>query len=520
MKIVFAPLVIFICFFFSFNGTLYAQGAQLLELDNKKAYGLIDRLISTGYLESLNPIKQPYSHFEVYQELEKIKFEELSRLDQEWYKQLRNEIRYSKEREAADYTSDPYIIGGSVFNNTERKNVYRPSSNEYYIWPFADLGWALNFKNFTLNTDVRFDLYYEFGPDGLDPTNRLYMRNEDSYIGFSSKYFKIHLGRFENNWGQYGKKSTFLTENSSTFDQLTYSIGTPKISFTSLNGFLDQINSNDVFQGNTIYDASSKRRYLSLKRIDWRVTDHLLIAFKEGILYSGLNVNLEPKYMVPSYIYFFLEGAAPRDQIENLMLGTSLWYNKNGLSLNIDFMLDDLIFNREEREITERNNFSLIFNSRYRLRERPISFNWDAELITYQAYNTSQAEGRYLYLGKGIATAFNDYFFSEVGIDYYVDNRVKGLIISPYGGVLMQGEQMINQTFESAYPNGEPYEIVLTGIVESTKRIGIKSFYSPVSYFWVELNIGMNFIENKNNIEGINEAAYTGMVELGFKYNF
>lgn len=520
MKIVFVRVIIFLSISFFFNSISHAQSARLLELDNKKAYQLIERLIESGHFKSLNPIKLPYSHFEVFQELEKVKLEELNNLEQIWFNSLKEEIRYSKEQETSDYVSDPYIISGSEFNNTERKNVYRPTSDGYYIWPFGDLGWAVDFKNFTLNTNVRFDLYYEFGPDGLDPANRLYIRNEDSYVGFSSRYFKIYLGRFESSWGLHKKKSTFISENAPTFDQLTYTIGTPKISFTSLNGFLDNISGDDTFRGNTIYDDSAIRRYLSLKRVDWRVNDHLSIAFKEGILYSGINVNSEPKYMVPSFVYFFLEGAAPRDQVENLMLGTSFWYNNYGLTLNVDFMLDDLIFNREERGISERNNFSLIINSVYKLQTQPISLNLDVELITYQAYNTSQAEGRHLYLGKGIATEYNDYAFSEIGMDYYADTSIKGLTISPYAGLLMQGEQIINQTFESEYPNGEAYEIVLTGVVESTKRLGIKSFYSPVKYFWVELNLGVNFIENKNNMEGINTTKFAGMAEVGFKYNF
>ena len=497
-----------------------AQSARILELDNSKAYQLIERFVESGHFTNLNPTKLPYTHFEVYNELKSVNANDLSKTEQLWYKQLESEIRYNSSLENKDYIIEAYAVSGSEFNNSERKNTYRPTNEEAYIWPFTDLGLVAEFENFIVNTDLRFDLYYEFGPDGLDPSNRLYMRNEDSYLGFSSKYFQAYLGRFESNWGLANKRSTLLSPNANTFDQFTYTVGSRRINFTSFNGFLDSISGDDVFRGNSISDPLAKRRYLSLKRIDWRISDHLAFSFKESILYSGLNVNPEPKYMIPGFVYFFLEASTPRDQVENLLIGGNLWYSKNGLTLNFDLVLDDLITNREERGITEKNNFSFIFNSSYKLHEKPFAINWDLELITYQAYNTDQAEGRYLYLRKGIATDFNDYVFTEIGLEYYADLKVNGLTLSPYLGILKQGEQEINQTFNSAYPNGESFEIVLTGIVETTTRVGLDIFYSPVNYFWLKLDMGYNAVENYRNTEGRTSNRFVGMAEVGFKYNF
>ena len=260
-----------------------------------------------------------------------------------------------------------------------------------------------------------------------------------------------------------------------------------------------------MFTEATAGDPLAKRRYLSLKRLDWKVSDYFSIALKEAILYSGSNVNPEPKYLVPSFVFFFLEAATPKDQVENLLLGTNLWFNKDGFTVNIDFMLDDLIFNRVERGITERSNFSAILNSSYQFKRKPLAINWDFELISYQSYNTDQAEGRYIYLDRGIATDFNDYVFTEIGLEYYADLKVKGLLLSPYIGMLKQGEQIINQN-------------VLTGTVETTTRFGLKSFYSPAHYFWLKMDIGYNRVDNFRNIEGRSSNRIVGMFEAGFKY--
>ncbi len=500
-----------------FHSHLYAQGARILELDNEKAYRLIERFIETGKFSKLNSTKLPYRHSEVYTELQRLDIDNLSRIEKVWYNLLEEEILNIDEAKGKEYIIEPYVVTGAEINNSERKNNYRPTDDELHVWPFQDNGLFAEFGNFTVNMNLRFDIYYEFGPDGLDPTNRLYIRNEDSYLGYSSKYFTAYLGRFESNWGMYDKHSTLLTDNAPTFDQIYYTVGTERFSFTNLHGFLDNISGDNVFRGNSLNDPLAKRRFLSLKRIDWRVTDHLALSFREGILYSGMNVNAEPKYLVPGFMYFFLEAAEPKDQIENLFMGGNIWYSKNGITLNFDFMLDDLI---QAKDAEERNNFSLVFNSKYMLPKQALSLSWDFELASYQSYNTDQIEGQYLYLNRGISTDFNDYIFTEAGVTYYADLTVKGLSIKPYIGLLRQGEQTINQEFRNAYPNGDSYELVLTGEVEKTNRFAIEAYYSPVNYFWVKLDIGYNSVENLRNISGRNRGRMVGMFELGFKYNF
>lgn len=497
---------------------LKAQQARILELGNQMAYELIDQLIQKGHMKALNPNRLPYTHFEVFEALEAINSASLSVLEIQWVARLYEEIQFKREDVNRDYIITPYVRSGAVANDTERMDVYRATSTDYHLWPFTDLAFFTDFKNITLNTNVRFDTYYEFGPDGLDATNRLYMRNEDSYLGFSSPYIKAYIGRFEHNWGLYNRKSTFITPNANTFDQINFTIGNSKISYQTIFGFLDELSSDDRFDGNSRGDAESQNRYLSLKRIDWKINDHWRLSFKDGILYGGHNTTIEPKYLVPSMVYFFLEGATPMDQTENLFLGTSIWFSKDGFTANFDFMLDDLIFNRDERGITEKNNFSAIFNGSYMMRKAPLRFNMDAEIVSYQAYNTDDAEGRHVYLKKGIASQFNDYIYGAFKVDYFAHSRIRGLRISPYVGVLLQGEQEIDQPFSSSYANGNAFEYVLTGTTEATGRVGVDFLYSPFKFVWIKGDLGFNMVENFNHFGGVTDQRFASMIEIGFKY--
>ncbi len=504
----------------SMFGEAFPQKARILDLDNSNAYSLIERFIQLGKFKNINPTKLPYKEIEVYDELKNIDIESLSKVEKIWYNQLANEIGFSKFETEKEYVVEPLLLSGSEVNNSERKNTYRPTSDKLFVWPYAEASLYVDYKNITISNNVRFDLYYEFAPDGLDATNRLYIRNENSYLSYRSKYLSAYLGRAENQWGKYRRGSSFITENAVPFDQLNYTLGTSKVSFSSIVGVLDNIGSDNVFDGITRGDPNAIRRFVAIKRMDWRVNENLVLTFKEANLYSGENTNIEPKYMLPNFLFFFLEAAPPKDQVENLMIGGSIWYRNNSFSVNFDMMLDDLITNRVERGITEKNNFAIVLNTSYMFRRYPAQLNLDFELFTYQVYNTDQAEGRYLYLGKGIASQFNDFIFSEVSLDYFMDLKVEGLRISPYVGLLKQGEQVINQPFRSTYENGKEFEYVLTGTVEDTYRFAIDLQYYLKQNLWLKTDLGLNIVQNKANVRGVNEQRFNGMIELGFRLSF
>ncbi len=499
----------------------HAQNARILDLDDFEAYTLIERLVQRGYLNELNPTRLPYYESEVYEALVDINESSLNRIEKIWYEQLKEIIGFDLYENQRPYVVEPILIGGNEVNNTERKQYYRPSDNSLHAWPYGELFLFTDFKNLTLSNNVRFDLYYEFGPDGIDPTNRLYIRNDNPYLSYRNGNIQALIGRTEHQWGMYGESSTFISDVAPPFDQLAFAMGNTKISITSITGFLDNISGDDVFRGSTRFDNQSKERMVSMRRIDWRLSDNLLLTFKDAILYSHYSLGLEPKYLVPGYLYFFLEAAAPEDQVENLFIGGSVWYRHKSLSLYFDFMVDDVIFNRADRGLTEKNNFSLVLNSDYYLRNHPVQLNLDFELVTYQAYNTDQAEGRYLYLNRGIATDYNDYAFTELRFDYFADSHIKGLTISPYVGLLLQGEQTINQEFISNYSSsGRELEYVLTGTVERTARAALELQYFGPHNTWVRADIGANFIDNKGNTASDLQQEINGMIEIGFTANF
>ena len=497
-----------------------AQSAHILEVEDQQVYELISRLQRRGYLLELNPDKLPYTVHEVNGAIWDTDWDNIPLLEKNWMEELNKFVQVYIPESQEEIRLNFQASGGLEVNNTERKDGYRPLRSEVFLWPNLSPGAAVSWNNMVLNANLRFDYYYDRDPDGLDAVNRLYTRNENAYFGLYNKYVKIYAGRFSNHWGFYNQGAAFVSNNPRTFDHLNMQLDVGQFSLSTIYGYLDNIDRFGNYTGDTRDDRDAKRRFVSMKRIDWKPGNRFMISYKESILYSGYRSIPEPKYLLPTHVFAFLADNAPNNDVNNLLFGLSIWGRIQNLTLRGEYLFDDIIFNKDERGISEKNTFSFIANASYAFAKLPVDVNSNVEVISYQSYNTDQAEGRYLYLTKGIATQFNDYVFADLRIDWYADTMVKGLRVSPYAGLLKQGEQEINQPYQDEYPDGTPLEIVLTGIVESTKRVALNLFYSPVSYFWINADAGMNFVNNLDHMEGQGDTRFAASIEVGFRYNF
>lgn len=129
----------------------------------------------------------------------------------------------------------------------------------------------------------------------------------------------------------------------------------------------------------------------------------------------------------------------------------------------------DAYLNRKERSITETGTGAWFGHLSWT--DETTHVQWHSEAIGYQAYSTDQAERRILYLGRGLATQFNDYVLSEVravifirrfqgynhgdhsesnGNTIHNKTKIQKTILGVSLGLLWQGEQTIKQHFTSS----------------------------------------------------------------------
>ena len=534
------------------------QDSRVLSLYDRQSYEYIQQLQDRGHLLELHPTDMPYRYDELHEALEGVTEYEFSGVQAQWIRHLRDRIGLNaSEKPVLDLRGGSYL----QVNNSERDHMYRPSDDIAYVWPMIELAPGIRYQGWVVQAHARFEYYEDRNIDGLDAVNRFWVRNEETYVGYSNEFLEVYGGRVLNHWGVYGQSSGLVSDHSVTYDQVKINVGTKHLQLSSVMGYLDNLKSDDVFNGDTREDPLSVKRYLFAKRLDWRPREHLMFSYRESLIFSGWDAVPQPKYMLPGYIGFFQADNAPQNDFINYLTGIAFWgqfgggrvhgdgFAKSGaksgaksqsssqniLTLHTEVIIDDIIFFRERRGIDERSNFNVFFNAAYALSQRPLTLQLNAEMVSSQSYNTDQAQGRYLYLGRGIATQFNDYVFGEFRTQLFLDGKLQGLRVSPYLGGLLQGEQLIDKEFIGSpltQKDKDPDELelvpdfVLSGVVQETFRAGVEwMYYSPAERgwkkgWWLRGDVGLNVMRNLGNVVGNDRTRPVGMIELGVQFDF
>jgi len=534
------------------------QDSRVLSLYDRQSYEYIQQLQDRGHLLELHPTDMPYRYDELHEALEGVTEYEFSGVQAQWIRHLRDRIGLNaSEKPVLDLRGGSYL----QVNNSERDHMYRPSDDIAYVWPMIELAPGIRYQGWVVQAHARFEYYEDRNIDGLDAVNRFWVRNEETYVGYSNEFLEVYGGRVLNHWGVYGQSSGLVSDHSVTYDQVKINVGTKHLQLSSVMGYLDNLKSDDVFNGDTRWDPLSVKRYLFAKRLDWRPREYLMFSYRESLIFSGWDAVPQPKYMFPGYIGFFQADNAPQNDFINYLTGIAFWgqfgggrvhgdgFAKSGaksgaksqsssqniLTLHTEVIIDDVIFFRERRGIDERSNFNVFFNAAYALSQRPFTLQLNAEMVSSQSYNTDQAQGRYLYLGRGIATQFNDYVFGEFRTQLFLDGKLQGLRVSPYLGGLLQGEQVIDKEFIGSpltQKDKDPDELepvpdfVLSGVVQETFRAGVEwVYYSPAERgwkkgWWLRGDVGLNVMRNLGNVVGNDQTRPVGMIELGVQFDF
>ena len=534
------------------------QDSRVLSLYDRQSYEYIQQLQDRGHLLELHPTDMPYRYDELHEALEGVTEYEFSGVQAQWIRHLCDRIGLNaSEKPVLDLRGGSYL----QVNNSERDHMYRPSDDIAYVWPMIELAPGIRYQGWVVQAHARFEYYEDRNIDGLDAVNRFWVRNEETYVGYSNEFLEVYGGRVLNHWGVYGQSSGLVSDHSVTYDQVKINVGTKHLQLSSVMGYLDNLKSDDVFNGDTRWDPLSVKRYLFAKRLDWRPREHLMFSYRESLIFSGWDAVPQPKYMLPGYIGFFQADNAPQNDFINYLTGIAFWgqfgggrvhgdgFAKSGaksgaksqsslqniLTLHTEVIIDDVIFFRERRGIDERSNFNVFFNAAYALSQRPLTLQLNAEMVSSQSYNTDQAQGRYLYLGRGIATQFNDYVFGEFRTQLFLDGKLQGLRVSPYLGGLLQGEQVIDKEFIGSpltQKDKDPDELepvpdfVLSGVVQETFRAGVEwVYYSPAERgwkkgWWLRGDVGLNVMRNLWNVVGNDQTRPVGMIELGVQFDF
>jgi len=504
---------------------LAAQDNRLIPTGDV-AYEYINRLQQQGHLLDLHPTALPYTIGELRKAMKAVDEKILTENHRSWLQFLKNRYPEQQIDDSESKTVSTGFDSRAVLrsSNNERLDVLRPlddaeGDRNLEAWPRLQINGFLEYERFIVHAGVTMDRWYNDDPDGLDIVRRLWTRSEDTYIGFQHPFASIYFGRFNNHWTAIDQGGVSITNNTNSFDQLSWRIGPDKLSLRSFVGELDNLGPNGSFEERDRFKDGNIRRYIAMHRVDWRPNNNWAFTIYEGVLYSGANAGLSLNYGNPLHFLTFVSDNNPKNFENNLMIGGFFWGYYKGFTVNGQLALDDVIINNrgDVREVGELEPASAAIT--FSLSNANLIKNWnigiETEVISSQVFSTDQTEGQWSFAQRGLATNFTDYAYISLFGDYYgFNNRLEGLRVTPSLDILLQGEQDLRLPL-----NDDSGPFILTGTTQSTVRPGLRGFYQPSERWWLRFDLGLNVTRDKNNIMGNDETDFVGLITVGARFS-
>ncbi len=497
----------------------HAQSSRLLPVGHW-SYDYIAALQTRGYLLELNPTALPYAEGPVAEALRRIPLSDLSPVELRWVRLLQRLIRI------AEPGPGEVVIGGDIgagldATNNDRLDPLRYTDagdptfvlGDMRLFPWADGHLFIEKKGLIARIALRHDVYYDVDPDGLDAVNRLYIRSQDSYVGYNSRFADLYVGRFRQHWGTAGSEGVIVSDNPVPYDVLTLRLGGERFALRSFVGELDAATPGGEFTG-TVGSlpaderARSIRRFISAHRFDWRPSKKLTLSILESTLYSSPGAGFSLKFLNPLQAFVFEVDNTPKNDENNGMLAGLLWAQHRRLTLTGQLLIDDYDLMGSSGE---PGSFALFGALAY----APRGAIWDASAsltaASARVYNTHQPEGRYLYLNRGLGMQYNDFLLLTLHANVYLDRLVRGLTATPKLQALWQGEERIS----NPYPKTGEVDFILNGTVERTIRPSLELRYQPSPWWWARLNVGVNALEDANHQPGVTDVRSVASFSIG-----
>lgn len=509
-----------------------AQQSAILPSESP-AYEIVDRLQRRGHLTDLNPTLRPYTYRSLRNAIDKVDANSLGQNESEWLAQL---TALLGNDDSTDELTTRFGVAATMSQSSSRRyDPLRPLGSKPYADPRAEFSAVMGWQQVVAATGVTHDMFYDRDPDGLDVVNRFFMRGENSYLGFSSKYFDLHIGRFGTHWNRYGIEAPLIGDDVRQYDKIALRIGSDRLSLSSIYGELDNLDSVGVFSGRGFKDGNV-RRYVFAHRIDWKPINSLTLTLFEGDLVSGSNAGLSLKYLQPFHVVFFEQDNTPKNYENNLMVGGGLHFQKGSISASAQFILDDIVILDRQTVKEEGRLEPATTQTTLHVTVGGVKPNLDiglsGALVSSMSYRTDQKEGQWSYAQRSLATPFADYAHLKLFADWYADHLVPGLTLKPVLHVLAQGTGNFRDNFVKTYSDGRLLPVFLSGTESLTVRPAVGVDYRFYN-LWMSHNgtsrgwevyfmadIGFNLIRNQNNTQGKNAREFHNVARLSVRRGF
>lgn len=489
-----------------------AQPARVVPADDP-AYGYIVRLQRRGLLLDLHPTALPYTHGEVAAALAAVDERGLAPAEARWVRLLRGMVRAEAAPPAGALAVGGAAEAALAGATSDRLAVLRPldrgdpllAAGDVRLFPNAFLRAHVGRGALVAAAGLQHDVYYDQDPDALDAANRLYVRSAPTYVGARGDLAALYLGRFASHWGVAGAPSLLLSDAPPAFDAVHLRVGRGRLALRSVLGELDSITGDGRFTGTAGADSvasGSERRFLAAHRLDWRPGRRWAFTLMESVVYSGAGSGPSLRYLNPVHPLLFETDNPPKNDENNALLAAAAWAYLRPVTLHAQFLVDDTDLLAESGE---PGSYAALASVVWGGAAPAVDLGVEVDAVTARAYNTHQPEGRYVYLQRGLATAWSDYVHAGAWADLYADALLPGLRLTPRVDLLWQGER----GFREPYPRGaDDVALILDGTPERTVRAALQAHYQTSPRVRAFVDAGVNRTANADHVAGATDVRF------------
>ena len=211
------------------------------------------------------------------------------------------------------------------------------------------------------------------------PTSRLGFKSgvvRMSGLGFENKWAIIQYGRGVQSWGAGSNIQISLSHNSQSYDYGLIGLKMEKLRFRYFHGFLENINNSN--------------RYIVGKGLEYNNFNNFIFSLSEILIYSGNNRPIDISYFNPVSSHLEIE-LNDRQNLLGTDSGNAIWqisfdYFKNKFRISSNFVIDELVIDKEQRENGHNHflatSFKLVYNFNNKSINNIYGFNIFAQYIS------------------------------------------------------------------------------------------------------------------------------------------
>ncbi len=318
---------------------LTAQNA-LLPLDDI-AYTYIDALQVRGQLRSLPVVERPYTVGAVRAALADARGSLHDGGARGWLDAIAAAVdKYAPGVTASDSGVFAASLAAYGVAQTSGTRDLMQSDHVNTFAPGFTVRALLASGPFTGALRVLADRRMRVDPEFLGRRDRvLSARTEDGYLGFTTRFATLQLGRVGRSWALPGQLGLMVSNGAYTYDHAYAQLGTDKVHLSTVIARLDDERLNFVTD-------TMAQRYFTAHRLAVHIGG-VEAGISESVIYGGVARGFQPKLsnpVSPAFLAQYSDG----EKINVAFGADLLWRARSGVMLGGQLYLDDFQIDRCE----------------------------------------------------------------------------------------------------------------------------------------------------------------------------